>query len=651
MQAALPVGVTVSTAVATESAIYVFGSTSAVGATSAIWRYDPQQDRLTLEVVSAPFLLGESAAVWDGEAIYLYGGSGCYADCYIAYAECDHCGYSDLIVRYDPLTNIIEALPERLPHSLASASAVWTGSNTLIFGGYSPQISLSAAVLLHDPSDGDVSHVATLPSRRYDTTAFALDGDAYVVGGISWGEPHAEREVVRVDSATYAVEVLSTRAPRDLSVAAAAWTGQFVLFIGGYSYGDGDLLLRYDPSSSVFEALGGLPGAALVEAVWVGDRALLFGGFSCEYTACRASDQVLEFDPLTRRAKYLPVTLPSPRYQMVPVWTGKQVLLFGGFETVDSEYGYQDVQVRELLKYDPESQTFSTHPLNHTAVAYRSSAVWTGNEVLVFGVWANYRPQVLKFDPDTNAVSLQEGPGSWRYDGTRAVWDGEQVLLFGGLHSYSVEVARYDPVNHTMTLTGAKIDEAYAPGSVIWTGERAYLLGVAECEPTALALLWGDHYFTRTCNTSSIYRYDPHTNALDRMSAELHMQHDGVRAAVWTGEEAFLFGSGWAIAARRISSYTLEPGAPSDARAWPSFEGTRVEWAPPPANSLDGNVTKYLVYRADGEERLLLGETTGQAIFDEECRLPRVCQYEVRAENAHGPGPAAETSIAGLTPP
>src|SRR6266849_1312473 len=142
--------------------------------------------------------------------------------------------------------------------------------------------------------------------------------------------------------------------------------------------------------------------------------------------------------------------VPDPRYNHSAVWTGTEMIVWGGVGA-----GYLGTGWR----YDPTGDTW-------TAVATADApsprqfhtAIWTGNEMIVWGGF--FPPNSFntggRYDPATETRTSTNNAPSVR-SSHKAVWTGSKMIVWGGyddLHGLSLNTGgSYDPVTDTWTRT------------------------------------------------------------------------------------------------------------------------------------------------------------------------------------------------------
>ena len=136
------------------------------------------------------------------------------------------------------------------------------------------------------------------------------------------------------------------------------------------------------------------------------------------------------------------VGVPSGRAYHTAVWTGSQMIVWGGL----SDSGYSNTGGR----YNPSTDSWTPVSTTGAPSARKDhTAVWTGTQMIV---WGGYNGAALKtggqYDPsgDTwTATSISGAPGV-RY-GHTAVWTDSQMIVWGGWNgaSFLNTGGRYTP--------------------------------------------------------------------------------------------------------------------------------------------------------------------------------------------------------------
>lgn len=166
---------------------YVFGGTDYGAAmTDEIVRFEPTTGQISVMQAHLPSPSFGMAAVWDGERYaYIFGGS-------VEVAE--PCGpTSDRILRYEPATDTLTVLPERLPGGRSLAGAAWVDGAAYVVGGSSGYYYCGDLGLDLDPGYADVLRfrpgspvetAATLPGRLTHAATLAVGDQVVILGGV-----------------------------------------------------------------------------------------------------------------------------------------------------------------------------------------------------------------------------------------------------------------------------------------------------------------------------------------------------------------------------------------------------------------------------------------------------------------------------------
>lgn len=351
----------------------------------------------------------------------------------------------------------------------------------------------------------------------------------------------------------------------------------------GVSFGDG---ARYDPVRNSWEMLpsDGSPSSRTGHtAVWTGAEMIIWGGFGGIWGNNTNHNDGARYNPVTDAWK--PVSTrnaPSARFDHSAVWTGKEMLVWGGF--TDSHARYNGAHAEGFLntggRYDPATDTWQ--PISKRGAPSErawNSAVWTGTEMIIWG--GGNESEVLKdggrYDPatDTWKPMSQDCPlraraahlAVWAANAESRGCPGGEMLLWGGSTreasteaDYFRDGARYNPASDTWT----PISKVGAPrGRVIaravWTGTEMVFWGgvndAREAEEKTDGIYLGAGRKGRTSRHGRIQqvndpgryvggggRYNPAKDTWVEMSRDGAPTPRLVTAAVWTGSALLLNG-------------------------------------------------------------------------------------------------------------
>jgi len=277
---------------------------------------------------------------------------------------------------------------------------VWTGTEMIVWGGYDVVLGVQV------DSGG-----------RYDPTS-----DAWSVTSTGPGVPSARGNHT------------------------AVWTGTEMIVWGGWDIFDQtNTGGRYDPATDLWIPTStgdGVPSPKSdFTAVWTGTRMIVWGGY--ETVLGRSSNSGGRYDPTADR--WTPTSsdadVPSPRISHEAVWTGTEMIVWGGYDDLGS--------LDTGAGYDPVADTWTpTAMLGAPSPRAYHTAAWTGTEMIVWGgdapegstnTGARYQPSTDSWIPTSMATGAP-APRSYH----TAVWTGEEMILWGGYSPDSNEGgARY----------------------------------------------------------------------------------------------------------------------------------------------------------------------------------------------------------------
>jgi Bacterial Ig domain len=448
----------------TGTQLIVWGGDGGGFALNSGGRYDPAGDAWT-PLPTAPLAPRVfHAAAWTGSRTVVWGGYNGYIGQM----------YGDG-ARYDLATN------SWLPVSAASApnarfyhTAVWTGSEVVVWGGLNyPVYDLSGGRYNPVTDTWTPTSLAGAPSLRWFHAAVWTGAEMIVEGGTPGVGPGGRYNPV-TDTWT---ATSSLNAPPGGEGATAVWTGKEMILWGGldddsFFHNDGG---RYDPADNVWRPTGtmNVPAArGLHAATWTGAEMVVWGGFSWGGQSPPGG----VYDPATDSWRTVtPEGAPAGRENVVAVWTGDEAIFWGGDPDGNAfEPGTGG-------RYDPMADSWSlTSMVNAATSRYGHTAVWTGSEMIVFGgvstdtVAKRYRPATDTW-ADATAVNA---PGA--RDHHAAVWTGTRMIVWGGFINDGITPTggRYDPATDTWAPTnvgGSPATRMWPIGE--WTGAEMIVWG------------------------------------------------------------------------------------------------------------------------------------------------------------------------------
>jgi N-acetylneuraminic acid mutarotase len=411
----------------------------------------------------------EHSAVWTGSEMIVWGG----------YTYDD--GVLRSGARYSPVTDTwIPISLDNAPAARSGHVALWTGGKMIVFGGY----NASSAGGIYDPAS-DTWKTMSTPPIAYSLGGFTAvwAGDEMIVWG---GESNAK---LKNEGARYfpATDTWSTttlaNAPSARKSHSAVWTGSRMVVWGGGGaniFNDGRL---YNPETNTWTAmsLAGAPSARSAHSVvWTGTQMLVWGGSdgNVKSDGKRYSPALNAWLPMTE------IGAPQPRMFSPAVWSGSEMIVWGGFACPQQE------ECSGGGRYNPATNQWSSiQALGAPAGRHGHTAVWAkeSNEVLIWGGggYIEHFATGARYSPALNqwtAVKGSDAVPSARVDHT-VVWTGTEMIVWGGNDGNGAVASggRYQ----ADTATWVPLATAFSNRqrhTAVWTGTEMIVWGGADTE-------------------------------------------------------------------------------------------------------------------------------------------------------------------------
>ena len=306
-------------------------------------------------------------------------------------------------------------------------SAVWTGSELLIWGG--------------ETTANDAGGV------------FADDGARYSTASGTW-------------------EILPTSPLAGRTQHVAVWTGTEMIIWGGLldgskpgqigAAGDG---AAFNPADGSWTPLPEAPIAGRVGAAftWTGRELVIWGGDTSPGVGGRDAQDGASYDPARRKWRLLPpVRVPSSMLDWM-MWTGHDVLLLT----------YPEAESAPVLvsKFDSASWLWGPVVSGRTPALFTSAPIQVAGDVLVYG------PEISS-DETVHGYLFDEAIDRWVPYGAEVprgnievtTWDGSEALAVGARAALDPRCQRWSPLPQEHRLPS----EGY---SAIWAGDRLIVWG------------------------------------------------------------------------------------------------------------------------------------------------------------------------------
>lgn len=340
------------------------------------------------------------------------------------------------------------------------------------------------------------------PAGRIDLSAVWTGSEFLFWGGrLLGGHDDWKNDGFRYDPRADRWKAISTiGAPEQRCFHTAIWTGRELIIWGGLkptgrqeSYNTG---ARYNPVTDTWSPVSmvGAPERRTYHtAVWTGKEMIVWGGFSVGHFD--SWNDGGRYDPATDSWKPLSVAnAPYPRQEHAAIWTGKEMLVWGGRRLLEDKRNREPSSSRpsryfiyplEVSRYEPAADTWTRYKIEKGPSGRANfSAVWTGKEMLIWGGVSDRSSRDLdnfdkvflndgaRFDPAKGAWQPTSAPGSPSgREHAIGLWTGSEMIIFGGSGEGN-KGSRYDPALDAWTPTsfdGAPLN-SFA-NAAAWTGD------------------------------------------------------------------------------------------------------------------------------------------------------------------------------------
>ena len=479
--------------------------------------------------VGAPDNRAYPTAVWTGSEMIVWGGGA------------NNVGYQNTGGRYNPSTDSwVATTTNGAPTKRFSHTAVWTGTEMIVWGGGTNTTSLNTGGRYNPSTDSWTATTTTdAPQGRRAHTA-VWTGSEMIVWGGSVDLNTGGRYNPSTDSW---VATATTGAPDGRSGPSAVWTGGEMIVWGGQndhsvSSNTGG---RYNPNTDSWVATttNNAPDARFGHtAVWTGGEMIVWGGYDNQHPPLKNTGG--RYNPSTD--SWVATTTnnaPDGRYEHTAVWTGTEMIVWGGQGTQCCDH------LNSGGRYNPSTDGWvATTTTGAPAGRWFHAAVWTGSEMIVWGGYNNGDPRNAggRYAPCTEswAPTTTTGAPDTRYHHT-AVWTGAEMIVWGGSNDNgSLKTGgRYNPSTDSwIATTTVGAPTARTNHTAVWTGTEM--------------IVWGGLGNTGKLKTGG--RYNPSTDSWVATTTNGAPTKRWFQSAVWTGTEMIVWGGEDAATNREVKT-------------------------------------------------------------------------------------------------
>ncbi|PYK25917.1 MAG: hypothetical protein DME52_07460 [Verrucomicrobia bacterium] len=442
------------------------------------------------------------------------------------------------------------------PDGRIEHTAVWTGSEMIVWGGNGDQ---NTGGKYNPSTDSWIPTGNTnAPSPRGYHTAIWTGTEMIVWGGYDGSNGSNDLNTGgRYNPGTDSWTATSTsNAPAVRAVHTAVWTGSHMIVWGGSST-SGYLNTggRYNPDTDSWTATSATNApAGRIEhrAVWTGSEMIVWGGYFYDGNQ----------HYLNTGGRYNPDTdswtatntanAPSSRTWHTAVWTGNEMIVWGGSDSFPNGF------LNSGGRYNPGTDSWvATNSADAPEPRALHTAVWTGsNEMIVWGgsVVGSETNSGARYNPSTDSwISTSPSNAPIARNQHTAVWTGSEMLVWGGAdnqsYPYSDDGGRYDPATDSWApISSGNTPAARLEHTAVWTGTEM--------------IVWGGRVrYTSYSNTGG--RYIPSIDDWLATSTTDAPSGRNLHTAIWTGAEMIVWGG-------NEFGFPLNTGARNNTQSAPS---------------------------------------------------------------------------------
>ena len=240
------------------------------------------------------------------------------------------------IYKFNTLDESWTEMGPTFKREIESNAFAWKVGTDILVYDYNNS-STSKTVYKYDTINNKLTELATNTIYNSSSAACAIDNDAYLFGGSSYGT-----RIVKVSGSTGSPVALSATLPTSISSACAAAVGT-----NAYIFKTG-IIYKFNSLSNTTTTLSATFNSNItnyITAVAVGTDIFLFGGY--DNSTSKYINTIYKFDTTTETVTEHELTLPYQMGCAGGVAIGKTVYLFGGIGYIEStSTSYSDKIIR-----------------------------------------------------------------------------------------------------------------------------------------------------------------------------------------------------------------------------------------------------------------------------------------------------------------
>lgn len=327
-------------------------------------------------------------AVWTGREMLVWRGEGAFSDvCELRDGGVMRCGEPARNdgAAYDPAADTWRALPSApQPDEEGSDLAykgIWTGRELVVWGG------VEGKGAAYDPERDRWRPISSAPLEPRTDFSMTWTGKEIIVhGGGNPDRGELESLAPLDDGAAYDPatdrwrSISESGTPR--AQQSALWFNDRLLVVGGVHYEAGFVTVSqsYDPIADAWTRLADSPLDEISDAVWTGTAVLAFGSVAPDDDAPR-SPAAATYDPVRDTWTMLPSPpLLGNAVDPSVVWSGRELLVIASPLVGESQR-----QSTQGVAFDPAAGSWRALPDSGLAPRGGTTVVWTGDQLLAWG--------------------------------------------------------------------------------------------------------------------------------------------------------------------------------------------------------------------------------------------------------------------------
>ena len=169
-------------------------------------------------------------------------------------------------------------------------------------------------------------------------------------------------------------------------------------------------------------AASGLAGRSGAASVWTGKEVLIWGGSSYDRSSAnRVLADGAALDPSSNRWRPIPPAPITGRAYAAVAWTGREMVIALGA-------GPTGEPLSDGAAFDPQTNRWRTIAPHPAGGPFRPATVWTGTELLVVAS-TNGAPATSSYNPATDSWQVRTAPpGSLVMPFPQVVWTGTEAV-------------------------------------------------------------------------------------------------------------------------------------------------------------------------------------------------------------------------------